>query len=164
MTDPYYENDGVQLFLGDCLEVTEWLAADVLVTDPPYGIGYKRGANHARSSVASAGIIGDADTTARDAALMKWGELPAVVFGSLYAPAPGTVRHVLIWEKPTNAGVVGSTTGFRRDVEAIYLTGIWPIVNARQGRPFVLDGTTEEWSTADLDVSSLRELVGMSHG
>jgi site-specific DNA-methyltransferase (adenine-specific) len=36
MTAPYYEADGITLYLGDCLEVTEWLAADVLVIEERY--------------------------------------------------------------------------------------------------------------------------------
>jgi hypothetical protein len=128
---PYYADDLVTLWLGDCREVTEWLTADVLVMDPPYGIGWRRGVNNARASKAHAGIEGDDDTSVRDAALELWGERPGVVFGSFYAPPPVTVRQWLVFRKPSDAGVVGSMTGFRRDVEPVFLTGPWPVAPVR---------------------------------
>jgi len=130
---PYYEGDGVTLYHGDCRDRRDWLAADVLVTDPPYGIGWTRGVNAARASKAHAGIANDGDTALRDWALAEWGERPAVVFGSLYAPFPSPLRHLLVWEKPRDAGVVGSTTGYRRDVEAVFLLGPWPKRSAAWG-------------------------------
>lgn len=131
MSTPYYRDEHTQLYLGDCREVTEWTSADVLVTDPPYGIGWRRGENRKRASRAHGGIEGDVDTTTRDAALARMTGKPGVVFGSLYAPHPAGLRQVLIYRKPPDAGVVGSTTGFRRDVEAIFLTGPWPRRNAQ---------------------------------
>lgn len=127
MAEPYYDDGSVQIWHGDCREVDAWLAADVLVTDPPYGIGWSRSENKARSSKSHAGIQGDDSTAVRDAALTMWGDKPAVVFGSFYAPYPANVKQVLVWHKPSDAGVVGSTTGYRRDAEPIFLTGAWPV-------------------------------------
>jgi len=36
---PYYEQDGITIYHGDCREILPTLAADVVVTDPPYGHG-----------------------------------------------------------------------------------------------------------------------------
>jgi len=36
---PYYEDGAVQIFHGDCREIMPGLAADVVLTDLPYGIG-----------------------------------------------------------------------------------------------------------------------------
>ena len=126
MSAPYYADDSVTLYHGDCREITEWLAADVLVTDPPYGIAWTKGQNNAAKSTAHKGILNDQDTTCRDEALALWEGRPGVVFGAWGAPFP---RHkqVLVWRKPVDAGVVGSTTGYRRDTELIFLTGEWPM-------------------------------------
>ena len=35
-----------------------------------------------------------------------------------------------MWRKPADAGVVGATTSYRRDIEFIYLLGHWPRVGA----------------------------------
>lgn len=122
---PYYADDRVTLYHGDCREITEWLAADVLVMDPPYGIGWKKGLNKAAGSRAHAGIANDSDTSVRDAILVRWGDRPAMVFGSFYAPPP-VHRQILVWRKPPDAGVVGSVIGWRRDVEPVFVSGPWP--------------------------------------
>src|SRR5690606_38174308 len=36
---PYYEHNGITIYHGDCREVLPEIDADVLITDPPYGIG-----------------------------------------------------------------------------------------------------------------------------
>lgn len=41
---PYYEQDGITIYHGDC---REWSgAADFVLSDPPYGIGWKPRVNH----------------------------------------------------------------------------------------------------------------------
>jgi hypothetical protein len=132
MTAPYYQDDHVTIWHGDCLELAElWTCADVLVTDPPYSIGWRRGSNPERGDKGHLGIANDADTSCRDAALALAPSVPAVVFGSFYAPQPEGVRQVLVWHKPDDSGVVGSTTGHRRDAEPVYLVGPWPIEPVR---------------------------------
>ena len=36
---PYYEEDGITIYHGDCSEVLPQPEADSIVTDPPYGVG-----------------------------------------------------------------------------------------------------------------------------
>ena len=72
---PYYQDELVTLYHGDALEVTEWLSADVLVTDPPYGIAWKAGALNDKRDVraqSEQSIASDEDTGVRDAALDLW--------------------------------------------------------------------------------------------
>jgi DNA modification methylase len=132
---PYYSDGSVTIYHGDCREFLAALEADVLVTDPPYGIGWKQhggGVNgKTRGSRRHHGIVGDEDTAVRDEILAAWPG-PALVFGSFRAPAPAGVRQTLIFRKTPDAGLMGSVTGFRTDVEPVYLLGPWPKRNAHR--------------------------------
>lgn len=98
--EPYYSDEFVTLFLGDCLEVREWLAADVLVTDPPYGMAYESNWNRdKRNAKVGTPIAADSGTGARDVALAVWGNRPALVFGKWTQPRPAATRARLIWDK-----------------------------------------------------------------
>jgi DNA modification methylase len=136
---PYYQDESVTLWHGDCREITGWLAADVLVTDPPYGIGWSKSTNRRAQSKAHAGIQNDQDTSCRDEALTLWGDRPGIVFGTWAAPFPPS-KQVLVWRKPVDAGVVGSTTGYRRDTELVFLTGKWPLRNSSRSSVLETNG------------------------
>lgn len=124
---PYYQDDYVTLYHEDCLELADlWTCADVLVTDPPYGInaearkGSYRGAGSQKRR--NADIAGDKTTQARDAAIDLWGNGPRIVFGSWKQPRPEPVQHRLIWHKSGSAP--GPTrAAFMSQDEEIYITG-----------------------------------------
>lgn len=157
MTAPYYQDDLVTLYHGDCREISEWLTADVLVTDPPYGRNWRQGKIKGKSgSKASAGIANDKDTTARDEALELWGDRKGIVFGDLMLPPPSLTKLVCVYYKQGDPaiGMRGAMGGVRRDCEAIYLTGKWP-----SG----LGGRSSVFATS-LQISSVNGIVRRNGG
>ena len=98
-TAPYYSEDGITIYCGDCQEIMPEVEADLMVTDPPYGVSYLSGYGAGWERIA-----GDGDTSARDAALAIWGARPAAVFGTWKAPRPAASRNVLIWDKSDALG------------------------------------------------------------
>ena len=131
MTAPYYQDEFVTLYHGDCLEITDWLAADVLVTDPPYGMAYDSGWVKGRTRP----IASDDSTATRDAALALWGEHPWLAFGTWRQPRPSGTRHVLVWDKTDGVGpgMGDLSAAFGTSHEEIYLGGDSPKRNARRG-------------------------------
>lgn len=112
MSAPYYRDEWVTLYHGDCRDVLPSLeprSADSLITDPPYGlaIGYGRTALGVRTIEGDAddalllGVLGDCDSVLAEKA---W----AVIFcgythsGKVQAAAGSagfTVKTVLVWDK-----------------------------------------------------------------
>lgn len=122
---PYYQDDSVTLYHGDCLDVTAWLRGHVLVTDPPYGINWAPaigGYKGAGSQTKGDPVAGDQSTAVRDSALKAWGDKPRVVFGSWRAPRPNPVEHRLIWHKQGQAPGPANAAFMLQD-EEIYITG-----------------------------------------
>ncbi len=108
MPKPYYEHAGIAIYHGDCREVIEqWeglrtQSLDLLLTDPPYGIGEARGKNASRGKLAVAVDYGVSD----------WDDVPAhdviprlralareqIIFGGNYYVLPPTSCW-LVWDK-----------------------------------------------------------------
>lgn len=83
---PYYERDGITIYYGDCREILPHVDADVLVTDPPYGIAFKSGWT-------GAAIAGDECTGVREAVRLLWGGArPALIFGAAGEAKPAGGR------------------------------------------------------------------------
>lgn len=128
---PYYQQDGITLYHGDCLQITEWLTADVLVTDPPYGMNYQSGKRPRPLDK----IGGDQTTELRDNAIALWGPRPAIVFGTWRAPRPTGTRTVGIWDKTDGAGpgMGDLNMPFGSSHEEFYLLGPWTLTGKRRG-------------------------------
>lgn len=119
---PYFEDDWVTLYHGDCLELADvWTGADVLVTDPPYGVAF-RSARRTRSERFDA-IAGDDTLAARDKVLSAWGNRPALVFGTWRRPRPEGTRQRLVWVKGDDPGLGDLNMPWGFGDEEIYVLG-----------------------------------------
>ena len=106
---PYYEDDLITIYHGDCLELLPELAFDVVVTDPPYGISVvgKDGKVGISNKGAEAGtykpIVGD-DVPLDPTWLASFGKRQ-VIFGLEHfvkIPHPG---RLLVWDKEVSNGL-----------------------------------------------------------
>ena len=95
--DPYYSDDSVTIYHGDCRDILPALTFDVVVTDPPYGIDYRQTIKTARDWGTIPGDGSDA--------LARWlseavHPIPMLVFGANHFPSalPEPGRWVC-WDK-----------------------------------------------------------------
>ena len=90
---PYYQDDAVTIYHGDCREIVPTLGRfDLLLTDPPYGLAEK-------SNGGSWGNFGAWDAKAPDVLPLLAAATKAIVWGGNYFPLPLS-RCWLVWDKP----------------------------------------------------------------
>jgi len=101
---PYYEEAGITIYHADCAQVLPFLEpVDLLLTDPPYGIGESQGKNKSRSKLAKAKDYGNDDwdastppSWALEMAISKAGH--AIVWGGNYFHIKPSSCW-LVWDK-----------------------------------------------------------------
>ena len=98
---PYYKDDAVTLYHGDCREIVPTLGRfDLLLTDPPYGVErFKNGIGKGdrMKNKADGGFNNDPPCGALLSALLAVAPL-AIVWGMNNLPLP-TTEHFLVWDK-----------------------------------------------------------------
>lgn len=108
MATPYYDVDGITIYHGDCRDVAWSLnGVDLVVADPPYGIGEARGKNASRTNLA----------VAKDYGVAAWDDSPPprwviemilsvgdhhIIFGGNYFHLPPSSCW-LVWDKENGA-------------------------------------------------------------
>lgn len=127
---PYYQDASVTIYHGDCREVLPTLApVDLVLTDPPYGIGYVTGCR-ARGDVLRVPIANDTtlavvaaiwplvmETLADDrhwyafASPRRIAEAHGIFVGA---------KHILAWDKGDRGTIGDLTCGFGEAWEAIF--------------------------------------------
>lgn len=116
---PYFEQDGITIYHGDCRDAQAWISADVMLTDPPYGIGYESGMHGALPR----SIAGDADTSARDETLALWAPRPALVFGTWKRSPPAGTRMTLVWDTKGALGMGDLSLPWKPAHQQVYVLG-----------------------------------------
>jgi DNA modification methylase len=95
--------EGIELYLGDCLEVLPTLGRfDALVTDPPYGIGITKSNRLAVSRGMGGKSWDDAPIGSETISLLRSVADVQIIWGGNYFDLPPT-RAPLVWDK-NNAG------------------------------------------------------------
>ena len=105
---PYYQDDACTIYHGDCREILPLLpVVDLVLTDPPYGIGLSNGGrSDGYRSDRDWSIAGDHSQEVGEQVLKEIAaiRLPRIVFASPKKPWSGNWRQFLVWDKGPAVG------------------------------------------------------------
>jgi DNA modification methylase len=107
----YYDEDGITIYHGDCREILPHITADVMVTDPPYGV-----TDHAWDKVVPAVTWMSAATTC-----VSFASEPFAT--DLIVTAPLAFRYDFVWVKNTASNTLNAARQPLRQHERVLVFG-----------------------------------------
>jgi len=121
MIKPYYQDEWVTIYHGDCREILPQLdvKVDLVLTDPPYGNNYKSG----HEGTLPREIFGNRDTELRDWMIALLGDIPALIFGTWKIQRPKETRALLIWDTLGALGMGDLSIPWKPSHQEIYVIG-----------------------------------------
>lgn len=138
---PYYQNDGITIYHGDSLDVLPLIGCkyDLLLADPPYGIGEAGGKNSTRDNKAPAtnyGVKRWDDKTAEEALTLARSMCKhQIVFGGNYYHLPPTSCW-LVWDKDNTGDFADCELAWTNLKKAVRkITYRWNGMLQQPGRP-----------------------------
>ena len=145
MPRPYYEHAGITIFHGDCREVLPTInSVDLVLTDPPYGLGEARGKNRSRTNLRVRAVPKDYGVSAWDDApprrwIFDWlmdMSRQQIIWGGNFFGLPASSCW-LVWDKDNGASDFADCelawTNFDKAVRK--LTYRWNGMLQEPGRP-----------------------------
>jgi hypothetical protein len=112
---PYYDEGGITIYHGDCRDILPGLAADVLVTDPPYGTSYYP----TDTSLLTGDLLRGWASAHRVVAIFGWPERLV----ALCVEAGLTPDEWITWWPTNGRGRGFNRVGLWREVECIAVFG-----------------------------------------
>lgn len=137
--NPYFEEDGITIYHGDCREVLPQIEADLCITDPPYGIGR---------------AYGDSYDDRKDG-YWEWfvpcldlirSRFPILCHTHRSIHAVEWVKGwdwIAVWNKPYSAGARIGNSNILPHWEPIFLYGIYKLGCERESFPDVISFNPE---------------------
>jgi len=162
---PYFDEDGCTIYHGDMMEILPFLdGIDLIVTDPPYGVGLKYGESHDDSPDLHW------DWFHRVLSVMRKAS-PQVIFTHRQEALKHLTDwdHVCIWHKPFN--LTFSIKGWQAKWEPVFVYGgVVTSVQKEGTRP----SNTDSWlfnseknrhgHPAEKPVALMKEIIGTFSG
>ena len=127
---PYYEQDGITIYHGDCRDVLPGVpTVDLILTDPPYGVGYVT-SRRSRSDGLRVPVKNDSDLSvvaeAWPAAMQRlandrhWYAFASPRQIAAASAIFGDSKHILAWDKGDRGTVGDLECGFGEAWEAVF--------------------------------------------